>query len=617
MLDPDAGGAVAVLRSLASHPDHGALEPIMITGSNLICDADVADHVAVALNAAAAQHGWRITVEQEPAGALTRIVGRGPDWRSSRYTLLVTELFERGVTRCIVGTRGLLGEGWDVRSANVLVDLTSVASFVATNQLRGRCIRLDPDRPDKVANLWDVVAIAPAMARGFADWHRFVRKHGHVYGVADDGAIELGVGHVHPRFTHVPAAELAGFMGPIRDDMAARAADRATTRNAWRIGTPYRNETIESVELRKMVEREVWRDAPLPAGIAQARARYYRASQRRATEDEQRALTERERVYAEAAKHDAEADAVVASSRSNAESGLVLVGARVDRAQRRVDGLPARAFASAALGVAGVFVLGAAWPLGLAAMVMGGDAWSAWANRRRTASWQATQELAAKEVVLAGRKVAEIMQSMARDLRTEADAAYRHGVTEAAAIRARADQALLKLLLPSEAAALYGEVLLAAFCEWEETRARAEGARVHSGARVDGTLHVELLDADSELTSMFAQAFRACTGPVGDPRYLLVCGPATISGALDEALAARDATMAAHDAVANGHAVLAIPPPFGDRRSGADAFARAWRARIGPCEALYTRRCEGAALRGRVAQQQGWGVRAATRQVWR
>jgi hypothetical protein len=406
-------------------------------------------------------------------------------------------------------------------------------------------------------------------------------------------------------------------MGVIREDMAVRAADRATTRAAWRIGTPYRNETVESVELRRMVAREVSRDTALPPGIAQRRANHYRGVQAQATEHEQRALHERERIYREAAAHDAEADATIASTRMEAESALVYVGDRLERAEQRMRRGPARLLACAAFGVAGAFVLGMAWPLGLAALVVGVDGWSAWAARRRAETSKAETEVSALKVVEAGRKVAEIVRGQARAMREAADAAYHEGVSEVEAMRARAELALLKPLVPNEAAALYGEILLAAFAEWAHTRERVAGARVHAGARADGTLHVELLDADTELTSMFAQAFRACTGPVGDPRYLLVCGPAKVGQALDDALAARDATMAAHDAVAGGHAVLAVPPPFGERRSGADAFARAWRAQVGPCEALYTRRGEGAALRGRVAQQQGWGARAGSRRVWR
>ena len=74
---------------------------------------------------------------------------------------MLTELFQEGVTKCIVGTCGLLGEGWDASRINVLVDLTTVTTHMSINQLRGRSFRLDKHWPEKVANNWDVVCVLP------------------------------------------------------------------------------------------------------------------------------------------------------------------------------------------------------------------------------------------------------------------------------------------------------------------------------------------------------------------------------------------------------------------------------------------------------------------------
>ena len=53
------------------------------------------------------------------------------------------------------------------------------------------------------ANNWDVVCIAPEFSKGFDDYARFKNKHKNLFGVTDDGAIEKGVGHVHPAFTEL------------------------------------------------------------------------------------------------------------------------------------------------------------------------------------------------------------------------------------------------------------------------------------------------------------------------------------------------------------------------------------------------------------------------------
>lgn len=75
---------------------------------------------------------------------------------------LVTALFERGAIRVLVGTQSLLGEGWDAPSLNSLVLASNTASFMLSNQMRGRAIRTDPPRPGKVANIWHLATLDPA-----------------------------------------------------------------------------------------------------------------------------------------------------------------------------------------------------------------------------------------------------------------------------------------------------------------------------------------------------------------------------------------------------------------------------------------------------------------------
>ena len=117
------------------------------------------------------------------------INGKGRDWCPRVYVAMITDLFQRGVTRCLVGTRGLLGEGWDANKVNVLIDLTTVTTSMTVNQLRGRSIRLDPNDPTKLADNWDVVCIAPEFSKGLDDYRRFIAKHKSLFGVTDDGAI--------------------------------------------------------------------------------------------------------------------------------------------------------------------------------------------------------------------------------------------------------------------------------------------------------------------------------------------------------------------------------------------------------------------------------------------
>ncbi|MDX1565983.1 MAG: hypothetical protein R3236_11280, partial [Phycisphaeraceae bacterium] len=149
VLDEKAGGAVAGFRALVTDPATDPIDPVLLTGSSLLVDDDLAGRFLVEARSILARRGLEIELSDQRIGPYHRIDGRGGTWGPRQYVSLVTELFQRGVTRCLVGTRGLLGEGWDAHKINVLVDLTTVTGSMSVNQLRGRSIRIDPDDPDK------------------------------------------------------------------------------------------------------------------------------------------------------------------------------------------------------------------------------------------------------------------------------------------------------------------------------------------------------------------------------------------------------------------------------------------------------------------------------------
>ncbi len=83
----------------------------------------------------------------------------GPIHRSVAY---VGKLFEAGKIQILVGTKSLLGEGWDSPCINSLILASFVGSFVLSNQMRGRAIRIDKNDPEKSANIWHLVTVEPA-----------------------------------------------------------------------------------------------------------------------------------------------------------------------------------------------------------------------------------------------------------------------------------------------------------------------------------------------------------------------------------------------------------------------------------------------------------------------
>ena len=72
---------------------------------------------------------------------------------------IVTELFEQGCINVIIGTAALLGEGWDSPCVNTLVIASTVGSFMLSNQMRGRALRINKAKLDKNSNIWHLVAL--------------------------------------------------------------------------------------------------------------------------------------------------------------------------------------------------------------------------------------------------------------------------------------------------------------------------------------------------------------------------------------------------------------------------------------------------------------------------
>lgn len=266
LLDEEAGGAMAAFRALIGHPDTDSLDPVLLTGSSVLVDDDLAQRIKTEAETWLKTNGFDVELSLEhPASSSLSSPGRGArehgktfailnghgaDWCPRVYVALITELFQRGLTRCLVGTRGLLGEGWDAHKINVLIDLTTVTTSMSVNQLRGRSLRLDPDEPTKLANNWDVVCLAPEFTQGLDDYHRLIRKHGQLFGVTEDGVIEKGIGHVHAAFTELKPEGVEGSVSVLNAEMLARAATRDSARERWKIGQPYQSAPLSTVEVR-------------------------------------------------------------------------------------------------------------------------------------------------------------------------------------------------------------------------------------------------------------------------------------------------------------------------------------------------------------------------------
>jgi superfamily II DNA or RNA helicase len=179
VLDPDAGSAVRLFCLLASRSEIRCLAPTLVTGSTLMIPAASAGKLLEFFSRYLKEQALDAVCSIEPASVpeVAEVIGSGSDWTPGNYVRMVTAAFERGDIKCLIGTRGIFGEGWDSLKLNTLIDLTSVTTSTAVQQLRGRTLRLDPDWPRKVAHNWDVVCIAPRFERGNSDFLRFMNRH--------------------------------------------------------------------------------------------------------------------------------------------------------------------------------------------------------------------------------------------------------------------------------------------------------------------------------------------------------------------------------------------------------------------------------------------------------
>ncbi|HST39681.1 MAG TPA: DEAD/DEAH box helicase family protein, partial [Conexibacter sp.] len=200
------GGGLALLRALAADDRTALLRPLLVTGTTVACAPGDAEQWRAALAAELPGEVAAVLRVEALEGAtgdapLARLTADHAAWTTATYVRAVTRAFARGPDapgRVLIGTRALLGEGWDCPPVNVLVDCTAVAASVSVRQMRGRSLRLDPGDGGKISSNWDVVCVAPDMVRGTADYERFVRKHLHLFAPAEDGEIEAGPSHVHP-----------------------------------------------------------------------------------------------------------------------------------------------------------------------------------------------------------------------------------------------------------------------------------------------------------------------------------------------------------------------------------------------------------------------------------
>src|SRR5918993_314145 len=144
VLAAEAGSARLMLERLVGDARTRNLGPMLVTGRTVAGHADVAEIFAAYVTDR--DPSVRVAISPPNADGVVEITGR---WTPRTWLPAVTSFFESGGCRVLVGTRGLLGEGWDARGVSGLVDLTTATTPTSVVQTRGRALRLDPSWPEK------------------------------------------------------------------------------------------------------------------------------------------------------------------------------------------------------------------------------------------------------------------------------------------------------------------------------------------------------------------------------------------------------------------------------------------------------------------------------------
>lgn len=150
-------------------------------------------------------------------------------------TAAVTDIFSKGYIKVLIGTKSLLGEGWDSPCINSLILASFVGSFMLSNQMRGRAIRIFKDAPQKTSNIWHLVCLLPpryddATGEKSGDFKLLKRRMEHFLGLHyEKDVIENGI----ERLSIITPPFHEEHLNKINEKMLDMSCQREQLRTRW------------------------------------------------------------------------------------------------------------------------------------------------------------------------------------------------------------------------------------------------------------------------------------------------------------------------------------------------------------------------------------------------
>ncbi|NPD84122.1 DEAD/DEAH box helicase family protein [Lentimicrobium sp. L6] len=159
---------------------------------------------------------------------------------------LITQIFEQGEIEVLIGTKSLLGEGWDAPTINSLILASFVGSYVLSNQMRGRAIRSERNNTDKTGNIWHLACIDHTASDGGDDIQLLKRRFKSFVGISNETetTIENGINRIHlPEV--FGSAELQSF----NKEIIKKAGQRDQLKQKWKDALLNGSSLIEQIKV--------------------------------------------------------------------------------------------------------------------------------------------------------------------------------------------------------------------------------------------------------------------------------------------------------------------------------------------------------------------------------
>ena len=236
-------GVVSIFEQLRRH-NRNAKRLGVLTGTLVIIPAGALTDFYTLADRAGLAH--RPTIARLPYDE-TYFSVHVDDRSRDKIVHILTELFQSGAIEVLIGTKALLGEGWDAPAINSLILASFVGSFVASNQMRGRAIRTSLKKPQKTSNIWHIVCLDPLSNDGGADLRLMRRRFRNFVGISENEGIRIenGLGRLGIPFQQLSVETIS----TVNDHMFTVAAQRNRLHEKWEKALPYGTTLVEEIKI--------------------------------------------------------------------------------------------------------------------------------------------------------------------------------------------------------------------------------------------------------------------------------------------------------------------------------------------------------------------------------